>query len=138
MEYSKNALISVSDCDTFLAELARIKSNLEFRMTSSERQVVNIAAQSTELPERLAEIDAQISHLTEAAAVIQEGPNKSALLVSVSRLQTKKLLIADKADNYTSSDLLLKQYDINRINQDLAEVAVLTAAIESRKAELAA
>jgi hypothetical protein len=130
MAYSKNALSTVSDCDTFLAELVRIKSNLEFIKTSSERQIVNITEQSTELPERLTEIDAQI-----AAARIQDGPDKSSPLLSVSRLQTKKSLIAD---NYTGYDLMVKQHDINRINQDITELAALTGSIKSRTVDLAA
>lgn len=138
MNYSVQNLTQVSDCNALLTWAAREKSDLNFKRLSDERLTVRFAETSQELDAILQGVLAELAATETIIAVLPEGPSKDEAINKKTRLEYKKFLLENRKESYGTVALLEKEMDLARVEQEIEEVDAFIAAVEEKKAALAA
>lgn len=138
MNYSVQNLTQVSDCNALLTWAAREKSDLNFKKLSDERLTVRFAETSQELDAILQGVLAELAATETIIAVLPEGPSKDEAINKKTRLEYKKFLLENRKESYGTVALLEKEMDLARVEQEIEEVDAFIAAVEEKKAALAA
>ena len=138
MNYSVQNLTQVSDCNALLTWAAREKSDLNFKKLSDERLTVRFAETSQELDAILQGVLAELAATETIIAVLPEGPSKDEAINKKTRLEYKKFLLENRKESYGTLALLEKEMDLARVEQEIEEVNAFIAAVEEKRAALAA
>ena len=138
MNYSVQNLTQVSDCNALLTWAAREKSDLNFKKLSDERLTVRFAETSQELDAILQGVLAELAATETIIAVLPEGPSKDEAINKKTRLEYKKFLLENRKESYGTVALLEKEMDLARVEQEIEEVNAFIAAVEEKRAALAA
>ncbi len=133
MAYSVNSIVTKADCDALLSIANKEKSDLAFRKISLERQQSNYSSNSVEINAELTAINAEVSALTTIVNSLPDGDLKNEQLAKLKRAELKQFLLTDRKDDYGAVALLNKEFDLARVDKEIAECDVFIAAIEARK-----
>lgn len=136
MAYSVNGITQIADCDVLLTWAQKEKADLTFQQLSEDRLTTKFASTSVEVQVILQSVIAELAALETVLAVLPEGPTKVSELKRKVKLEYKKFLLENRKESYGAVALLQKELDLQRVNQELDEVAIFIAAITARKAAL--
>ena len=136
MAYSVNGITQIADCDVLLTWAQKEKADLTFQQLSEDRLTTKFATTSVEVQVILQSVIAELAALETVLAVLPEGPTKVSELKRKVKLEYKKFLLENRKESYGAVALLQKELDLQRVNQELDEVAIFIAAITARKAAL--
>lgn len=136
MNYSVQNLTQVADCDVLLSLAQKEKADLTFRKLSVERLTDRYAETSVEIATQLQGVIAELAAVDSYIAILPDGPIKDEALDKKTRLEYKKFLLEGRVESYGVVALLEKQMDLDRVEQEIAEIDAFMAAVEARKAAL--
>jgi len=132
--YSVNQLTTVDDCNAVLTIAAKEKKDLEWKKLSFERQKDMYAENAVEVSAELAAKQAELTALDAVIANLPDGDLKDENIKKRKRTEYSIFLLNDRKANYGAVALLEKEFDLQRVLQELEETGVFIAELEARKA----
>ncbi len=138
MPYSTHLIPTVTDCDTVITQVIKIKRNLEYRQLSFNRQVTAMLTDAASLPQKLVEHDTTVAGLTTAFNSAVPGPQKNKLEKKINLKEIVRRALVDKIAARGPIASLRKQYNLEFIEEQLLEVELYKTAVEERRAALVA
>lgn len=136
MPYSVNQLSTVADRDAVLNIATKEKKDLEWKKISIERQKETYAENAVEIATELAAKEAELAALDAVIAGLPDGELKEENIKKRRRTEYSIFLLNDRQANYGAVALLEKEYDLQRVMQELAETTVFITEVEARKAAI--
>lgn len=136
MSYSVNLLATVAECDSVLAVADKEKKDLSYRKTSLERQKESYTSNSIEIDADMAATDAEITALQGIVAALPAGSARDDNETRLKRLELKKFLLAQKDKSFGGVALLVREFDLERVNKELTEADAFITAVTDRKANI--
>jgi hypothetical protein len=136
MNYSVNRLTKAADCDAVIARINKEKANLEFEKLSVLRDYEFAISRSTKLTADIQVATQEIAVYDQVIAGLPEGEIKEEQLVKRRKADNRLFNYNEFMQKYGSTALLEMEMKVNLIDKQLAELLVLTQAIEARKAAL--
>jgi chromosome segregation ATPase len=138
MIYSVEKINEVSDCDTMLAAANKMKSNLELRVIGLERQIADNSENMSSLPAELANAQQAYNELVAQMATETVVLRHRQLHKKRNEVGKKIRELTERIANYGPVGLIKREQKLDFSNEQLLEVQLYIAAIETRKAELQA
>ncbi len=136
MNYSVEKLTTPTDCDTLMAMANKEKSALEFRKLSLERNRESYLGRSTQLATDISLVNSEIAAFTTILAGLPDGETKEDTISRKKKLEYRLFTLQEQNDNYGVVALLEKEMEISLTEKQLAEIALFSQAIATRKAAL--
>lgn len=136
MAYSVDKLTTTADCDVLIDVAESEKDDLQYRKTTLSHQSSNYAETATEVATELMSVTTQKNALTTVVAALPDGAIKDSNLAKLKRLELKEFLLNQKKDNYGAVALLENEFEIAKIDAEIAAADDFIAALNARKAAL--
>ena len=136
MPLSTTLLATKVDCDTIIDQLTDVKSNLDFRKLSLERNKENAADRAASVDADLASVNAEIDSLTTVIAGLADGPTKTEMQNRKTKAEYKLFTLNQRKLSSGTTAVILFESGINEVNQRLTSLQADIADLETRKAAL--
>lgn len=136
MPYTTTSLTTIADCDLLISLANKVKSDLNYRKISLQRQQSNYAENATEVTSELNAVTAELSALTTIVDSLPDGETKDEQITKKKKAELKQFLLTQKKDEYGSVALVSKEFELARIEQELNEADTFITALTTRKSEL--
>ncbi len=136
MDYSIARLTSVADCDFLLSEATRTRGDLDNKKYTMTRKRQNTSETSTSIEGDIASLTAQITAYEAFVPTLPEGKAKQDIEVQIVNLKHKLFLLTNRRASYGLLASIQLEYDINVIEQTLADTDAFIAAVNAVKAGL--
>ncbi len=136
MNYSVNKITTLADCDALINLANGERKDLEFKKLQQERAYESVASGSEGVDGEIAAVSSEITGVEMAIANMTDGPIKKEFESRLVKLRHKLYLLEERRERYGVLALVEKEYEINSIEQQLAENVAYLAALTNRKAEI--
>lgn len=136
MNYSIDQLKTVEECDALLEILAKDKEVAESKLTIQRISIERHEAASTESFSELETVEPLQQALQTMLADMPDSAVKDRYLKDLDRLAVRKRILSERVEQYSKEDLLLKQLEYNRMENDLPLYDALTQQVQDKKATL--
>ena len=137
MNYSLNQMTTIAECDALLNTVRSEKSDLAYRQTTLNYQLENKAEDSATFNAELNAATAELANLLPTLETMTEGPHKVDAIERKMRLELRIFSMTNRADNYGIKAVLVREFDIARVEAQLTLADDLISQIEARKVQLA-
>jgi hypothetical protein len=132
MNYSTQLLATKPDCQALINIANSEKESLAYRKTGLDRQRQSVTLTSTEIEAELASVTAELTALQTMYDTLPDGPTRQEARVKYVKAEYKKFLLEQRKGNYGVISVLEKEYDISRIEKDIAETDAYILALTTR------
>ena len=136
MSYSISLLTTTQECDDVLAQVAKDRSDVEFKQTSINRRVSTTGERSVQVVADLAAVNTEITSLQTVIAGLSAGPVKDDMETRLVKAEYRKFLLEERSESYGTYALLELEVDAARSAAELAEIDAFIAAVNAHKATL--
>jgi HD superfamily phosphodiesterase len=136
MDYSIDQLTTVEECDAVLEILASDKEVAESKLTIQRISIERHEAASQESFSELETVEPLQVALQNMVDTMPEGAIKDRYLKDLDRLAVRKRILSERVEQYSKEDLLLKQLEYNRMENDLPLYDALVQQVQNKKATL--
>ena len=136
MNYSIDQLKTVEECDALLEILAKDKEVAESKLTIQKISIERHEVTSEESFSELETVAPMQQALQTMLANLPDGALKDRYLKDLDRLAVRKRILSERVEQYSKEDLLLKQLEYKRMENDLPLYDTLVQQIQDKKATL--
>lgn len=136
MMYSLSTIKTIADCDILLNIAKREKSDLEYRKITLDRRQTDSSENSVDLESEFQLTTAEITALKLIIPNLPEGATKKYNASKLVKLEHKLFLLTERKGTQGALAVVDAQFDIARIEGELAATEDYLQVLEARKAEL--
>jgi chaperonin cofactor prefoldin len=128
---------SVSDCDTILADANQMKSSIETRIMSLNRQMSNYLDQAVKLPSQLLKIQTNLAAFNAQLATLAPGDRREDMQIRINNLENEERAVADRIKRFGPLEYLGKSRSLAYDTANLDKMVEIITAVQDRKTALA-
>ena len=136
MDYSIDQLTTAEECDAVLEILASDKEVAESKLTIQRISIERHEAASKESFSELETVEPLQQALQTMVGTMPDSAIKDRYLKDLDRLAVRKRILGERVEQYSKEDLLLKQLEYNRMENDLPLYDALIQQVQDKKATL--
>ena len=136
MQYSIDQLKTVEECDALLEILAKDKEVAESKLTIQRISIERHETTSEESFSELETVEPLQQALQTMVDTMPDSAVKDRYLKDLDRLAVRKRILSERVEQYSKEDLLLKQLEYNRMENDLPLYDTLIQQVQDKKATL--
>jgi chromosome segregation ATPase len=130
-------LTKVSDCNTVLADAGQMKSSLELRIFSMQRQLEEHEQQATQLPEKLNRTQQQLNRFNDQLNIlVEESDERDDVTINANNARKEIRAIEARMARYEGVGYLKKVRELLFAMAALEKVNEAITQVQNRKTEL--
>jgi len=134
--YPVGNLSSIEDCDAMLSIADKEQKDLDWKKLSLQRQKEQYTSSAFVNSTELATKTAELSTLDTLIAGLPEGLTKTEMIKKRTAVWYRVFLLENRQTSFGDVALLEKEYELNKVQNDLDETALLIAQVTARKDSL--
>lgn len=138
MNYSTANLTLVADCDFLITMANREKADLDLKKHFDEHSAEKFSGTSVELDAVYSGILAELASIEQSLLTLPPGKTRATTEKKQKTLTARKLLLETRQASYGTVALLMKEMELARVQDEIAEVDTFIAAVKDRKTTLEA
>ncbi|MDJ1468671.1 hypothetical protein [Xanthocytophaga flava] len=138
MALTLTLLTTKADCNKVLDQLSDLKSDLEYKQIATTRNRDNASDRASDIEATLASAEAEVDSLTAIIAVLPEGTTKTEMETRKVKAEYKLFTAQQRKLQYGTTAVVLRESELDEIEQRLSVIDGSMSAITNHKATLAA
>lgn len=134
--YSVSHLTTIEDCDAVLGIADREQKNMQWKKLNLERQKDQYANSAFVVSTELSAKRSELATLDSIIANLPDGTIKTEQVKKRTAVWYRIFLLENRQSSYGEVAFLEKEFELQRVQKELDETAVLIDEVTARKAEL--
>lgn len=136
MNFSTQILTTAFDCNALIEIAKKEKADLDFQKISLERHKDVSSGNASAVETALAIVTSQITSEEATIASLPEGDTKEKEVLKLMSMNLRKARLMHRKSNQGVTDVLETEYEIDRVEKEIASTDLFIEAVNTRLNEL--